>query len=234
MKKFNLLITFIFILIFGTIGSVNCYAMNSSVTYGTAEEFIFNPTSTDLFSEFKNVMPGDTRTQLIALSNARPASNATIYLRAEVFNNKEFLNFMTISVYWGDSETGTKNLITKNKASEEGLLLNDVKLKTLKPGETDYIYIELYIDEQMNNKFKLNEGSIKWIFSCEEEKILIKELTTKNNEEKPTNGGNVPGTKLPFTGSRNTVMIVFPFFLSSIIIFIYLTKKMKRKTKYET
>ena len=61
---------------------------SSSVTYkGKAKEFIFQPGSdysvTDLFTNFKGVMPGDTLTQQINVRNeASKKVNVKIYIRA--------------------------------------------------------------------------------------------------------------------------------------------------------
>ena len=85
MKKIKtLLITLILVLS----SVMPVFAADGKVTYdGNAQKFIFEPGSkyspTDLFPNFKNVMPGDSITQKITVKN--DASNkvkAKIYMRS--------------------------------------------------------------------------------------------------------------------------------------------------------
>jgi len=74
MKKITKIIT---ILLLAVSFSVPVYAAEGTVTYdGDAKEFIFKPGSdyspTDLFSEFKGVMPGDTLSQKITVKTMLP------------------------------------------------------------------------------------------------------------------------------------------------------------------
>ena len=82
MKKIMFFVIFI-ISLMST--SLVCRAADGNVTYsGNAGEFIFSPgtehSPTDLFDNFKNVMPGDTISQKITVKN-----NADGNVKAEIF-----------------------------------------------------------------------------------------------------------------------------------------------------
>lgn len=175
-------------------------AADITITPGT-EQFIFNPTDKDMFEDFKDMMPGDSRTQQIALSNKEQNINATVYMRAEVEQkDKDFLRWYKISIYISKDKNSKGTLIADNIASVEGSLTEDVKLATVGPNETYYITVEIQSDIQMSNDYKLESGIIHWIFSCEEE-VIQEETTTK---EQPTTKQDVPTTQENTTRERTT------------------------------
>ena len=58
-----------------------------NVTFGgSADDFVFEPGSdqspTDLFTDFKQVMPGDTLTQPVTLRNTAKNADVAIFMRA--------------------------------------------------------------------------------------------------------------------------------------------------------
>ena len=85
MKKFLSFIIIAFVLMFC---AVDANAENGKVTYdGISKEFIFEPGSeyspTDLFSNFKDVMPGDSISQQITVKNdASKEVKVKIYIRS--------------------------------------------------------------------------------------------------------------------------------------------------------
>lgn len=215
---------------------ITAFAADTDVELNNAYNYIFklNPRE-DLFQNFKGIMPGDHKTQLIALQNTESDKNITIYMRAETFEEyKEFLDWMTLKVYKSETPNGEKILLSQNHASEPGKLVTDIKLATMAPGEKVYITVILDVDIKMGNSQALTNGIIRWIFSCEEEEIIdnptkpTTEPTTKHTDPseptKPT-GPTVPSTdtpsdkpttgttkynddnpQSPFTGSQDTLL----------------------------
>ena len=83
-KLFSVLIALIVLCLM----SSPAFAADGKVTYnGNAQQFIFEPGSehspSDLFPDFKSVMPGDSLTQKITVKNdADKSVKVKIYLRA--------------------------------------------------------------------------------------------------------------------------------------------------------
>ena len=103
MRKILCFLT-VFILLFSTIS--NAFAADGTVTYdGSAQKFVFKPGSeqspTDLFPNFKGVMPGDTILQKITVKNdASNGVKAKIYLRSLGAHpeSEKFLQQLRLSV----------------------------------------------------------------------------------------------------------------------------------------
>ena len=95
--------------VFATGEEITSPDVDGSVTYeGKANEFIFAPGSeysdTDLFTNFKGVMPGDVLTEKIPVKNAKPTGvKIKIYMRAlgAQEGTDDFLNQMTLTVKSG-------------------------------------------------------------------------------------------------------------------------------------
>lgn len=140
----------------------------SSVTYeGGAEKFVFLPGSaqseTDLFENFKGLLPGDTATQTITVKN-NTDGNVRIYLRAEPVNeaDREFLNNMTMTVECRDKE------IFDASASETAQLTNNTLLGAFKSKGSTELIVTLNIPASMGNEFMGRSGIVPWTFLVEE------------------------------------------------------------------
>ena len=176
MKRFlSLLITLLVI----CMSCTSVYAAQGNVTYnGDSQNFIFEPGSkyspTDLFANFKNVMPGDSITQEITVKNS--ASNKVkvkIYLRC-LGAHTESNNFLSkFKLKVTKSQENTMAYMFDAAANETAQLTNWVEIGTLYSGGTVNLTATLDVPTELDNTYKNTIGYLDWEFKIEEFPIEI-------------------------------------------------------------
>lgn len=159
---------------------------DSSVTYkGQAEKFLFAPGSdyspTDLFENFKGVMPGDTLTQKIDVRNAADEKvNVKIYMRAlgAKEGSEEFLSQMTLNVKAMDGAE-----LFDAPADQTAQLSDWVCLGTFKSGANTTLDVSLNVPITMGDDFQQAIGYLDWEFMVEE--FPIDDTNPKTGDETP-------------------------------------------------
>lgn len=172
------------VMVFGM--TITVAAADSSITYeGGAEKYIFLPgsdyTDTDLFDNFKEVMPGDVLEQKITVKNeCDDCDYVKIYMRAELHDEtsnlmsenvaaetdfvsmQEFLSQLTMTV-WNGSE-----VIYHASPDELDGLSENVLLGSFKNGESTELTVELSVPIELGNEYANRVGEVDWVFVAEE------------------------------------------------------------------
>ncbi len=143
-------------------------ALDSNVAYrGRAESFVIIPEDTDLFQNFKDVMPGDVLHQEIRVANeSTNIMPVRIYLRADPIDpaDRPFLEQLTLRV--------THNILgelSEGPASSQAGLAENVLLGTFLPGTDRQLVVDLEVPLSMGNDFQNAVGEVVWIFTVEED-----------------------------------------------------------------
>ena len=197
------------------------HAADGKVTYsGNAGSFVFEPGSehslTDLFPNYKDVMPGDTLTQKITVKNdANDKVKVKIYLRSlgAHENSVEFLSQLGLKV---QKSSDNEMAYMFDAAADETAQLTDwVYLGTLYSGGEVNLDVTLYVPTSLDNEYQSKIGYLDWEF-------MIEEFPVEPDDPKP-----------PQTGDHSMPVLWFTVMLCSgamlMILFVWRKKKKEKE-----
>ena len=156
---------------------------------GKTDTFVFGPGSgmsdTDLFPNFKNVMPGDTVQQRIAITHDGYGLNSlNVYMRAVPHNSSnlpgnkvlehegtvaemnEFLSQLNLKI-WKGTDT-SKTPIYDGSPNGTGGMGGFIHLGEFRKGRTGHITAQLTVPIEMGNEFADRAGEVDWEFRVDE------------------------------------------------------------------
>lgn len=218
MKKIITLLITLAVLLSST---VTVFAADGKVTYsGNAGNFVFEPGSehslTDLFPNFKGVMPGDTLTQKITVKNdADNKVKVKIYVRSlgAHEDSVEFLSQLGLKV--SKSEENKMAYMFDAAANETAQLTDWVCLGTLYSGGEVNLDVTLNVPVELPNEFQNKIGYLDWEF-------MIEEFPIEEGDPKP-----------PQTGDNSNMALWFTIMICSLIMMIILLVWRKKDKENE-
>lgn len=183
---------------------------------GTSKNFIFAPGSsqspTDLFANFKNVMPGDTLTERLVIRNDTfYGVKINLYIRSlgAQLGSDDLLSQMELSVQQVDD-----SYMFKAPANQTAQLTNWTYIGTIYSGGEVVLDLTLKVPMSMGNEFQGKAGYIDWQF-------MVEELPVSPDD---------PSIK---TGDESEVLLYAAFAGSSLAVAFVLLVVVKRRKKAE-
>ncbi len=212
MKRSRLIILLLSCLLFiySSVQMSLAFGREPGVIYdGKEKAFSFvNTEETDLFREFKDVIPGDVLTQKIKIYCQNISSPTKLFLKSSIDDAVDLPDDITLTVYSGE------NIISHGSADTVNGLDDYVLLGTFSDDGEMQLCVVLTVPTSIGNEISYVEKNIDWHFAVQ---VL-------NEDEKPI--------VLPETGDTNCPWLWLVLLLvSGASIFWIMVNESKQKKK---
>lgn len=183
-------------------------------------KFTFDPASTDLFDNFKDLVPGETRVQNIEIENTYEQA-VEIFLRAEYVEqtmatteNIELVNEMlqkyaTVTITDAEGKTVYKGPIWGNYVKESNgndSMKDNISLGTYTTGERKDLTVTLTLDSSLDNKYQDLWGLVKWVFLAQGDEIEPGTDNPSTTGSASTTGSTSKTGSQPKTGDNSSMI----------------------------
>lgn len=212
--------------------------------------FTFEVNNGDLFSNFKNLVPGESRSQIIEVTNVwdypvemflwaefvlqdqateetRDLINKLVYEYTKITITEEDGTLVYDGTVWGNLNINSQDTDSMKYPYSLGVFLSH---------QTKRLNVSLYVDPRMDNECQELLGLIKWVFSAQGADVP-QETTTpssseeNNNQETSKPGGAVNTSSLdsysPKTNDSGNVGLYGTLAALSMVTFLTAYKKSK-------
>lgn len=204
-RKIKFILSFFFILLFVMSSAKTSFAKKADIIFENNQLTIHNAgslyTDTDLFGNFKNLMPGDFKKENIIIKNkCQNFDLIKIYLKAispdqlenplsgaSVDSSQELLSHFSKKVYLEEE------LIFHDSPDQMAVLEENIFLGTLHKNETINLNVELKVPLELDKKYMNSLGEVVWVFTAEGYKETLASdqapiKTSQATEEIPKTG----------------------------------------------
>ena len=196
-KKIGLFICCVLLLFSGIEITMGFSALPAVRYDGQEKEFmILNTQGTDLFGEFKDLVPGDTVTQSILLQFDNISRKTDLYLRAETADGSGLPENIRMKVYVADRVISEGDLNSQETFTENTLLYEFTKSEEVK------IKVVLEVPGEIGNEIADMRKEIRWIFTVQEEEAQEEDFMSDDTAGSDT----VIEAVVPETGDHNRLV----------------------------
>lgn len=204
---------------------------------GDGVMFTFNR-DTDLFDNFKGVMPGDTLVQKVKVRNTATGiadgNTFSIYMYAREKASEESQNNLLEEIEITVSKNGVVLDVMNAGANDKG-----VNLGSFKTGDEVELEVALNIPITLGNDFQDNTSTIEWYFVADqnveigENNIPVINIGDDNIPVINIGENSIPISDMPKTGLNNSILlscIIFSVSLAGLLTIMIIRKKANRKS----
>ncbi len=189
------------------IGMTLALAREPAVVYdGKKQAFSFvNTEKTDLFKEFKDVIPGDVLTQKINIYCQSISSTTKLFLKASTDDGVDLPDDITLTVYSGE------NIISHGAADSANGLNDYLQLATFSKDGQIELSVVLTVPTSVGNEISYVNKNIDW-------ELAVQVL-----------GEDIEPIIPPNTGESNAIWIYILIMIICVVAFLWSLKSKPKK-----